>query len=273
MTAAVASSRSLAKLRLPGRPGAVVALASVEARRLVLHPIYLVIVAMFVVTGSVSAVNWSTHITRKTVAEIIGTLFLLYLPLLATFAASLVASSARRAGADEMLAALPVTARSRSAALILASLAPAALSGLAAAAVWYLQRDVDASIPVEGVALIGTPLLYVGITCLALAAARWLPWPGVPVGIVIGLFAWVATARSSSHAFVVLTAPWLAGPDEPAQAHVIAGYSDVWHLIYLIGLIGLAATAALFRDDLRRMVAVGFVIGLPTVFAAWAQLP
>jgi hypothetical protein len=274
MTAAVATSRSSARIRLPQRPGAVVALASVEARRLVLHPAYLAVAGYVVIGTGVGVAQAFADVTRKNAAELIGLLFLLYLPLIATFAASLVASSARRAGAEEMLAALPVTARGRSAALILGSLGPAAVGGLAAATVWYLQRDIDnASIPVWGVALVGTPLLYIGITCLALAAARWLPWPGVPAAIVVGLFAWVATARGSSHAVLVLTAPWLAAPDDAAQARVIAGYSDVWHLVYLIGLIGLAATAALFRDDLRRMVTVGVAIGVPTVFVAWAQLP
>jgi hypothetical protein len=274
VTAAVAGAPSLAGAHAARRPAAIVALASVEARRLVLHPAYLAVAGYVVIGTGVGAAHAFADVTRKNTGELIGLLFLLYLPLIATFAGSLVASSARRAGADEMLAALPVTVRSRSAALVLASLGPAALGGVAAAAVWYLQRDVpDASIPVQGAALLGTPLLYIGITCLALAAARWLPWPGVPVGIVIGLFAWVATARSSSHAALVLTAPWLAGPDEAAQERVIAGYSDVWHLVYLIGLIGLAATAALFRDNLRRMVMVGAAIGAPTVVAGWAQLP
>jgi hypothetical protein len=273
VTAAVATARSLAGDRLQRRPAAIVALALVEARRLVFHPAYLGVLGYVIVGGGIGALHGFSNINLKGTAEFIGLVFIFYLPLIAIFAASLVASSARRAGADEMLAALPVTLRGRSAALVLAGLGPAAVSGLAAVVLWYLHRDIaKPPIPVHGAALIGVPLLYLGITCLGLAAARWLPWPGVPVAIVIGLFAWVAKTHVSSDPVAVLTAPWVVAPEDD-KALVIVGYSDLWHLVYLTGLVGLAATAALFRDDLRRMVAVGVAIGVPTAFAAWAQLP
>ena len=238
-----------------------------------IHPVYLTVLGYVVITGSVDATRGFGSLTRTGVAEFVGLLFILYLPMIAIFAASLVATSARRAGAGELLAALPVSARGRAAAVILAGLAPAALGGLAALTVWYLDRGAaKPSIPHTDLALAGTPLLYLGVTCLAVAAARWLPWPGAPVAVLIGLVLWVANTRGSSHAAAVLTAPWVAGPDTD-RAFVVAGYSDAWHLVYLAGLVGLAATAALYRDNLRRMVAVGAVVGVPTLTAAIAQLP
>jgi hypothetical protein len=57
------------------------------------------------------------------------------------------------------------------------------------------------------------------------------------------------------------------------DAYHIAGYSGLWHLGYLLGLTLLAATAALWRDDARRMIAIGIPIGLFTALAGWAQLP
>jgi hypothetical protein len=269
MTAAKAGARPLAVARPRRQPAAIVALAWVEARRILLHPVYLIAVGY----GVLATGRGFGHITRGGVAELIGTLVVFFLPVVAVFTVSLVATSSRRSGADETLAALPVTVRGRSAALLLAGLAPAVLSGIAAAAVWFLDRGAaEPWLPGMGAALAAIPLLYLGVTCLATAAARWLPWPGVAVAIVFGLVVWVANAHGSSNAAAVLTTPWVARP-EPEDAHVIAGYSDVWHFVYLTGLVGLAATAALFRDDLRRLVTIGTAIGLPTVLVAWAQLP
>jgi hypothetical protein len=268
--AAIAAS---ARDTLQRRPGAMVSLASVEARRLVVHPVYLAILGYAAITGSVDAARGFGNFTRTGVAEFLAILFIFYLPLLVIFAASLVATSARRAGTEDLLSALPVSARGRSVAVMLAGLAPATIGGLAALVAWCLVRgETEPSILQSGLGLLGTPLLYLGVTCLAVAAARWLPWPGVPVAVLVVLVVWVANARGSSHATAVLTAPWVSLPDDD-RAFVIAGYSDLWHVAYLAGLVALAATAALYRDNLRRMVAVGVVVGAPTLTAAIAQLP
>jgi hypothetical protein len=253
--------------------GGTVSLAVVEARRVLLHPAWVVVFGYGLVVTGVDLSQGIGHIRRGDAAEFLAILFVVFLPLNAVFAASLVATSARRAGTEETLSALPVTARGRTLALLLAGLAPAAVGGLAAATVWYLQKDLlQPSMEISGGALAATPLLYLGSTALAVGAARWLPWPGVAVVLVIGLFVWVSSTHGSPNAAAVLTAPWIVDPDAD-RAAVIAGYSDVWHFVYLSGLVGLAATAAVFRDDIRRMIAVGIAVGLPSLFAAWAQLP
>ena len=269
-TRATAPPGSLAASR---RPGATAALAAVEARRVLLHPVYLVVLGYGLLVTGASLGRGLGQLTRANTAEFVGLMVTLNLPLIAIFAASLVATSARRAGVEELLGATPVSARRRAAGLLLASLAPAAVSGLAAWTVWYLERDVaQPVVGMTGGALAAIPLLYLGVTGLAVAAARWLPWPGVPIVLMVGLVIWVASAHGSSNAAAVLTAPWIVDPDIDT-AGFVAGYSDVWHFAYLSGLVGLAATAALFRDDVRRMIAIGTAIGLPTLFAAWAQLP
>jgi hypothetical protein len=253
--------------------GATASLAAVEARRFLTHPVYLVVLGYGVLVTGIDFTHGFANVTRGDVAEFLAILFVVFLPLNAVLAASLVATSARRAGSEETFGALPVTGRGRTLALLLAGSGPAAVGGLVAATVWYLQKDlVQPSMELSGGALAATPLLYLGTTALAVAAARWLPWPGVALVLVVGLFVWVSSTHGSSHAAAVLTAPWIVDPDTDKVA-VIAGYSNVWHFVYLSGLVGLAATAALFRDDLRRMIAVGIAIGLPTLFAAWAQLP
>ena len=253
--------------------GATVSLAAVEARRILLNPAYLPALGYGLLVTGVDFGHGISQVTRASAAEFIGILASFFFPLVAIFAASLVATSARRAGAEEMLGALPVTARTRSAALLLAGLAPAAVGAIGAGTAWYLERGIAAPhLGLSGGAFAAIPLLYLGVGALAVAAARWLPWPGAPLALMVALVLWVTHAHGSSHAAAVLTAPWIVAPDT-GRAIFVAGYSDVWHLVYLSGLVGLAATAALFRDDLRRMIVIGTAIGLPTLLAAWAQLP
>lgn len=272
MTAASATAlpRSLGHGR---GSGAIVSLTGVEARRILLNPVYLPAMGYGLLATGVTFGHGFGHVTRAGAAEFISTVAGLLFPIVAIFAASLVATSARRAGAEEMLAALPVTARGRTMALLLGGLAPAAMGAVGTGAVWYLERGIsDAPVGLSGGAYAATPLLYLGVTSLAVAAARWLPWPGAPLALMVALVLWVAHAHGSSHAVAVLTAPWIVDP-EADKAQAVASYSDIWHFVYLSGLVGVAAAAALFRDDRRRMVWIGIAIGLPTLLAAWAQLP
>jgi hypothetical protein len=140
---------------------------------------------------------------------------------------------------------------------------------------FLLRRDLppDTDIPeLTGAAVATAPLLFLGTAALACAAARWLPWPGVPIVVLVGLVEWVLNTHESHNAAAVLTAPWIAFPDRD-HAQYIVGYSGLWHLGYLLGLTLLAATAALWRDDVRRMLAIGLPVGAFTALAAWAQLP
>jgi hypothetical protein len=252
----------------------VLALSRVEARRMVVHPAYLV-AAVYVVTVMGSDLVQATDNNRKTVIETIEMFALFLFAMISIFPASLVATSARRAGAQETLSAVPATPRMRTAAILLGACAPAAIATLAVLISYVLRQDLPpfTDIPeLTGAAVASTPLLYLGAAALACAAARWLPWPGVPIVVLVGLVIWVANTHTSHSAAAVLTAPWLAYPDMDDANH-IAGYSGLWHLGYLLGLTLLAATAALWRDDARRMTAIGIPIGLFTALAGWAQLP
>jgi hypothetical protein len=256
------------------RVRSVLALSSVEARRMVLHPAYLV-GAGYVVVVTGSDVFTGLENGRKSVIEGIEVFVLFLFAIISIFPPSLVASSARRAGAEETLAAVPATKLMRTAAILVGACLPAAIATLPVVIAFLLRRDLPlfTDIPeMTGLAAASTPLLYLGTAALACAAARWLPWPGVPIAIMLGLVGWTANTHESDNATAVLTAPWLAFPDRD-RAYVIAGYSGLWHLGYLLGLVLLAATAALWREDVRRMIAIGIPVGLFTVLAGWAQLP
>jgi hypothetical protein len=273
MTAAAVVDEELAIHDYP-RIRSVLALAWVEARRMVLHPAYLVGTGyVVVVTGSDLFTGLEN--SRKTVIDAIELFVLFLFAIISIFPPSLVASSARRAGAEETLAALPATQRMRTAAILVGACLPAAIATVPLGIAFLLRRDLPlfTDIPeMTGLAAASTPLLYLGTAALACAAARWLPWPGVPIAVMAGLVLWTANTHERQNPTAVLTAPWLAYPDRD-RGYVIAGYSAFWHLGYLLGLVLLAATAALWRDDVRRMVAIGIPVGLFTVLAAWAQLP
>jgi hypothetical protein len=250
------------------------ALARVEGYRLIRHPAYLMAGGYLLFAGgieSIDALRGVSQINKHNTAELLVILFGLFLPLLAVFPASLVATSARRAGADEMLAASPVSERQRVGALLLASLVPATIGSSAVLIAWLLDHGVNEDTH-SALTFLGTPFLYLGVGALALAAARWLPWPGVAVGLLVGLWVWVVSVVYVHSAFVVLTAPYLIISDT-AKNPAINGYSDIWHTVYLAGLVALAAIAALYRDELRRMFAIGIPVGLATLAVAVVQLP
>lgn len=254
---------------------AVLALARVEAGRILLHPAYLatfvIILPLGGVGGYLTAVA-SGQFERTLLMELLLALFIFYLPMATIFPASLVASSARRAGTTELLDALPIGSTYRTTATLLASFGPAIIAAIAAIAIWQLSLglpDYELEYPAS---LIAVPLLYVGISGLAVAGTMWLPWPGVPIAIVVGLFVWVVAATSSGSALAFLTAPWFV-QSEADQVLIVAGYSDLWHTVYLLGLVALAWTAAILRERIRLMFLIGVPIGVVTFLAGWAQLP
>lgn len=272
MTAAVADEE-LAINHYP-RLRAVLALSLVEARRLVVHPAYLVGTIYVVVVMGSDLFTGAEH-ERKAVIDAIEMFALFLFAIISIFPASLVATSARRADAEETLTALPATQRMRTAAILVGACLPAAIATVPVLVAYLLRQDLPLFTDIPAMTASGvasTPVLYLGTAALACAAARWLPWPGVSIVAMFGLVGWVGNTHGSDSAAVVLTAPWLAFPDQD-KAHVIAGYSGPWHLGYLVGLVLLAATAALWRDDIRRMIAIGVPVALVTALAGWAQLP
>jgi hypothetical protein len=263
--------------RIPPRRAAaasVLRLARVEGRRILRHPVHLALVLAVVAIGGISDDPLRLFREPAAISGALEYIFILYYGMVVFFAANLVASSSRRSGADTQFEATPVTGQARTAALCLGVLAPTCVAGLAAAviyAVTYREAVVlpDALAPAE---LFVIPLSALGAGLLGVAVARWLPWPGVPLGVMVALVMWVAVA--GDHGDWAWSAPWTtsyAFVEDPA----LLGGSQVWHAVYLGGLATLAALAALLRHHRHRrgLLAAGALVTVATLIAGTLQLP
>jgi hypothetical protein len=221
---------------------------------------------------------------RAAWAELAGYLGLLIAGPITFVATHLVATSARRSGADRLLIATPVDQRRRDLALCLGVLVgPAAvglmLAGVAAWLVSGVERtpgdnlDIDQWVWTDAAQV---PAIVLGAGVLAIVVARWLPWPGALLAAFVALI--FGTGWLSSGTDVTAIRPWLAPYvvihwwSDSAWTH---GGSPVWHLTYLLALSGLGVCAVALRQPGRRarwLVASAVALAA-TVTAGLLQLP
>ena len=116
------------------------------------------------------------------------------------------------------------------------------------------------------------PLCTLGGGLLGVAVARWLPWRGAALVVVFALIAWVVAVLDRGDLW--WTAPWTMSPGYYHEDGMGAG-SHAWHAFYLLGLSLLAGVAALLRypSYRRPLLALGVMLWVATLGAAWAQLP
>jgi hypothetical protein len=271
MTDVLVSRSSSEGARLTRRAGSsplVADLARVHAIRMVRHPILLLGVGWYVV--GVGAGLPDTPYEQY--AAVTGLIVFLAGPP-TYFAANLVASSGRRAGVDEWAPSLPMPPAHRTAAVLLACLAPAALAAIINLAT-LLTLNVDGLLmPIAWQHVASVPVTVLGGAVLGVAIARLLPWPGVPLVVIVGLVAfniWLPSGYVHL-GFYVDFADWT---DTSAIPAMNPG-SPSWHLVYLVALCGLAASGALLRDARRAWVpfACGGVFGSLVIVAGVLQLP
>jgi hypothetical protein len=269
VTTATSSQLSRPAPPRPGPPArAVLALAGFEGRRLLQSPVFLgalgLALALCVAVGGGDAVP---VLDRDDVETALFLTVLAWGTLLAT---NLAALRSRRDRTGELLAALPTSAGSRTAAQLLATTAalPAAVAVLA---VWGLTRLRDP-------ATVGTPrpaelavglLLVAGGGATGVLVARWLPTvlagPAAVVATIVLQLSWGSRQEWRWLHFVawdpeVALDPWL--DVRPAG----------WHLLYLAGLVTLAGVLALARDGRDRpLPAVAATTAAVVVLAGWAQ--
>jgi hypothetical protein len=217
-------------------------------------------------------------------AELAGYLGLLIAGPITFVATHLVATSARRSGADRMLTATPVDKCRRDHALCLGVLVgPAAaslvLAGVAAWLVSGVERtpgdnlDVDRWVWTD---VAQVPAIVLGAGVLAIVVARWLPWPGALLAAFVALIFGTGWMVSAEGATAVL--PWFApyvAIDWWSSAAWTRGGSPVWHLTYLLALSGLGVCAVALRQPERRgrWLVAGAVALAATVAAGLLQLP
>jgi hypothetical protein len=251
---------------------AVGALAQREAWRIVRHPVFVVMLLYFLVLSGVQAAGdgLSSWEAVRYVAVMLG---LLWLGPATFFAANLVASSARRAHAESQLGAAPTSAQARTLAICLGVLGPTAAATGFAAILWLVEHTGDTLDRAQGPAELAViPLCTLGGGLLGVAVARWLPWRGAALVVVFALIAWVVAVLDRGDLW--WTAPWTMSPGYYHEDGMGAG-SHTWHAFYLLGLSLLAGVAALLRypSYRRSLLALGVMVWVATLGAAWAQLP
>lgn len=192
-------------------------------------------------------------------------------------AANLVATRDRRAGSADVLGPLPVRVEERTLALMLASLAPA-LIGLVlnlSLHVWFLYDERYHVVPGIGNLLQG-PVNLLGAVMLGLMLAAWAPFRGAAVIAMVSMV--VANAWLGGQENGMLFAPlmtWAIWGIYPDVWGGIFDGSPAWHLVYLVGLTGMAAAAAWVRvADRRTAPVVAGTLAVAVMLAgAIGQLP
>lgn len=273
MTDMVMTRRLPSAVRDRGQGGLhlVRALAGVQSRRLLRHPVLLVGCAWVV-----AAMAFSRPDTPyEKYSALTGMVAFLVGPL-AFFAANLVASSERRSGAEEWMPCLPVPRAARTSALLVACLVPAGVAVLLTALVWLLvvqDGGLGSAMVLDWTHVASVPVTVLGGAVLGVAVARLLPWPGLPLVVMVALVA-VNVRVQAELAYLgpyVDFAVWTDGDAVPAMLPGSGG----WHLVYLTALTGLAASGALLRDARRPWLpfTAGAVFGVAVLVAGVAQLP
>jgi hypothetical protein len=267
------SQGRVARLAMSGPWAVVPDLARRQGLRMLRHPVLLLGAAWFVLGYGIGGPT--TPYDRY--SAVTGMLAFMLGPG-SFFAANLVASSDRRCGAEEWTPSLPMPAVHRTAALLLACLVPAAAVGMLDLAAVALVGPHEATMPLLWQHVASVPLVVLGATVLGVAVARLLPWPGVPLAVMVGLVVFNARMAGdhSYLGFYVDFAEWT--PSSAAYADVIPPMrpgSPSWHLIYLAALCGLAACGALLRDARRWWLpfTAGGVLGALVLVAGALQLP
>jgi hypothetical protein len=251
-------------------------LAVGEARRLLTHPVMLTGLALWVFVSGNTLLDGDRR--PLDVFEAVSSALSWVPGLFAILAAYLVATREQRAGTLDVLGSLPAREPERVRALCLASLAAGLLAlvlnlGLAAA---LLAQDAFYEAP-SIVHLLQGPLTVVGAVLFGVLLAVWAP---VALSPALGVVAMVALHVAADGERVVgLLVPTVFWADwGRTEGQLWEGYiagSTGWHDVYVAGLCGLAATAALVRvtPRPRGTVVLGLAALAVTLVGAFLQLP
>jgi hypothetical protein len=243
-----------------------------EARRFARHPVLWLVPAVVAVTSALDSAS-----DGRNAGYWYGTIFVavaFFGPVFVLFAANLVASSARRSRAEEMLSVTPTTDTRRAWATSLGVALPLAGAGAVGVGAMALVDAVN-DIPPEDVLTAGElaqlPFILAGAGLLGVLAARWLPFAGgaLITFVAATLGALVVFGRFDSGIWWMWWTTgwtpegWVPVPGEP------------WlHVAYLAGLCACATVAAVYRDRTQwsRLVVVGAPVVAATLVLGWLQL-
>jgi hypothetical protein len=253
----------------------VLTLALQEARRLTLHPVMLVGWAMFVVMLGVNMADTNSIMAFDMITT--GATF--YPGLFCVLAAHMVTTRDRRAGTAELIRAAPATPEQRLLSLLLAAWVPALIALAANVLVrqYFVWQNVYVEVPGLGHVL-QTPATVLGGSILGIMLGLWLPQRTTPVLSMVALVVVSLALGSDNHRYVLFTpmVSWVDwGPYDGKEWYALESGNPGPHVVYLLGLCGMAAVAALLRVTTHRRLAIGLgLVSLAvTVWGGMAQLP
>ena len=251
-------------------------LAAKEARRLVTHPATLVgwglLAFMFAVNvadaESISAFDMVTT----------GPTF--YPGLFCVLAAHMVTTRDQRAGGGELVGSVPATRQQRVLALLVAASIPALIAlGLnVAIRAYFVWQDVYVEAPGVGHVIQG-PVTVLGGALLGIMLGLWLPQRVVPVLAMVVLVAGSVALSSDENGAGTYFGPLVSwvdwGPYEGRAWYALEAGSPGAHVVYLLGMTGLAGCAAWLRVARLRWPALALSAAF-LALAIWGgvtQLP
>lgn len=270
MSAVVAVARPVAPTRALAP-----ALATVEARRLLRHPVMLVGFGLWLFAVGESLFSGLTVV--QAFETITGALsFFPGVP--AILAAHMVATRDRRAGSLDLLGTLPGRAHERVRALCLAALAPALVGLVLNTALTAYLLAIDAFGQTPSVwHVVQAPVTILGACLLGTMLGVWAPNLFTPVLTLVALV--VVNLMVSERDPLRLFGPAMFWADwGPFDGTIWVGLhpgSAFGHVLYLLGLCGMAAAAALVRvaEQRRTVVVFGLASVALTALGGWVQLP
>ncbi len=263
------------------RPRTLGVLARIEARRFARHPLFL---------AGVALCGFATiYVANDAKSDVLGGdgfFPALFVGVVSMVVAYRLTRSTRRSA--EALDAVPTAATTRTGALCLACLVPAAVGMLWLAFMlfairrWPPQPWMFGTFgPGDRVAILAgeSVLACLGAPLLGVAAGRWFRFPGGAVLLLLGVVGWVtagfAVAINTSGGLLPtglrLSTPFTFFLTTGRGSRSLDSWtgSPEWYLLWLVALCGLAAIAALLhgatdtaRTRLLRVGALCLAVGL-----------
>ena len=253
----------------------VLVLAAKEARRLVTHPATLVGWGLLTFMFAVNVADAEVISAFDMVTT--GPTF--YPGLFCVLAGHMVTTRDQRAGGGELLGSVPATREQRVLALLVAAWIPALIAlGLNVAfRTYFVWQDVYVEAPGAGHILQG-PVTVLGGAVLGIMLGLWLPQRVVPVLAMVVLVAGSVALSSNENvgAYFGPLVSWVDwGPYEGRSWYALEAGGPGAHVVYLLGMTGLAGCAAWLRVTRRRWLAFTLSTGF-LALAIWGgvtQLP
>lgn len=252
----------------------VLAVARLEARDVLRHPLVIFSTALLVVgLAFVSFGPFDAETEGENYRALTGAgPTLMYLGVLGYFGVHLVASRDRRSDVRDQLGATPVSDLARTTGTLLGASVLGLVALVLQLALWAIivGRDLPLAATPSIAQVLLIPACCVGAGTLGVMVARWAPW--WPAALVV-MMALSFTTAAGEQWHIALWVPYVDAVDW--DTHVLLRANWGWHLAYILGLDVMACIGALLRGrvrDVKWLAAGAAAVGL-TALAGVLQYP